>query len=96
MARILQLGDSILDNGTYVAAGEPDIAAQISAHGHDVEMAAVDGSRAIDVRVPELSFAPVLTVLSVGGNDALEQIGLLADPEELTFAAAITRLHAVR
>ncbi|MEM9814639.1 MAG: hypothetical protein AAF913_18450 [Pseudomonadota bacterium] len=59
-------------------------------------MAAVDGSRAIDVRVPKLSFAPDLTVLSVGGNDALEQIGLLADPKELTFAAAMTRLHAVR
>ncbi|MGH1344802.1 MAG: SGNH/GDSL hydrolase family protein [Nannocystales bacterium] len=86
MTSIALLGDSILDNKAYVGAG-PDVAAQLRAvmGGPDdpdrwrVTLCAVDGTTTQDVgaqlaRVPD---HVTHIVLSLGGNDALENADLL-------------------
>jgi hypothetical protein len=93
------LGDSIIDNGAYVAAGEPDVASQIRQRLPEwtVEMRAVDGWTVADV-LAGLGDLPAdaQVVLSAGGNDALGQMDRLADPTPLPFAAALTVLRDVR
>jgi len=101
MREIILLGDSVLDNRTYVSEGEPDVAAQLQAELPDrtVTMRAVDGSMVQHV-FDALRADPVRdrqhVFLSVGGNDALDDIGLLGDPAEMTFSEAMIRLHDVR
>lgn len=101
MRELVLLGDSVLDNRTYVGAGEPDVAAQLQAELPDwtVTMRAVDGSMVQNV-FEALAADPVHrrqhVFLSVGGNDALDSIGLLGDPSAITFAEAMIRLHDVR
>jgi hypothetical protein len=48
---VVLLGDSIIDNGGYVRAGEPDVAQQLEMllPHHTVDKRAVDGSRCADV-----------------------------------------------
>jgi hypothetical protein len=79
MNHICLLGDSIFDNGAYVGAG-PDVARQLRERVPGdcrVTLLAVDGAVMADVtrqisRIPEDA---THLVLSVGGNDALGQIG---------------------
>ena len=98
---LILLGDSIIDNASYVQPGESDVPAQIRANlpEHEVVMRARDGNMVADV-LADLDRAPLppdaRIVLSVGGNDALDRIGLLGDPEERTFSASMAMLHAVR
>lgn len=98
MPDLVLLGDSIIDNGAYVAAGEPDVAAQIRERlpGWTVHMRAVDGHRTADVaaglgELPE----GARVFLSTGGNDALGHMELLADPAPLPFAEALARVRAI-
>ncbi len=78
------LGDSVFDNRAYTG-GEPDVAACLRAAlpgGSKVTLCAIDGSTTADVgrqidRVPDHT---THVVLSVGGNDALEQADMLALP----------------
>ncbi len=70
------LGDSILDNAAYLAAGTPDVVRQVRQqlpYEARATLAAVDGSRMRDVRKQLRSLPTGAThlVLSVGGNDAL-------------------------
>ncbi|MEM1300898.1 MAG: SGNH/GDSL hydrolase family protein [Pseudomonadota bacterium] len=101
MGQLVLLGDSMIDNAAYVAEGEPDVPTQLRAElpGHEVVMRAVDGSMARDVsvalnsaRVPE----EARVLLSVGGNNALDQIGILADPDEKATAEVLVRMGRVR
>ncbi len=84
MAVLTLLGDSILDNGPYVAP-QPDTAAHLRRLlGPDwvVHLLARDGSMMADV-YRTLGGLPDVTdcaVLSVGGNDAIEHIDLLTRP----------------
>ena len=73
--RVVLLGDSIIDNGAYVGAGEPDVGDQLQAllTNHLVEKRAVDGSVTRDVfdhQCNELKDRD-LVIISTGGNDAL-------------------------
>ncbi len=84
MVHVVLLGDSIFDNGAYVAGG-PDVVAQLRLllpAGWSATLCAVDGAVVDDVhrqlaRVP--SDATHL-VISAGGNDALGHTDLLHRP----------------
>lgn len=99
MPDLVLLGDSVIDNGAYVAPGEPDVAAQIRERlpGWTVHMRAVDGYRTADVlsSLEEIPDAARVFV-STGGNDALDHMELVTDPAPLSFAEALVRLRAVR
>lgn len=75
MPRVVLLGDSILDNGAYVAGGDP-VVGQLRARlpkGWNVTLAAMDGAVSLDV-IDQLERLPqdaTHLVVSAGGNDAL-------------------------
>ena len=81
MTHVVLLGDSIFDNATYVRGG-PDVVAQLREllpSGAQATLLAVDGDGARDVvrQVARIPAGATHLVLSVGGNDALEHVGLL-------------------
>jgi len=81
MPHVVLLGDSIFDNGAYVAGG-PDVAAQLAARlppAWRVTLAAVDGAVIADVprQLARVPADATHLVLSVGGNDALRHADLL-------------------
>ncbi len=92
------LGDSILDNGRY-AAPEPDTAGHLRrllGAGWVVELVAQDGAT-MDLLPPqleELSRRPQVTVLSVGGNDAMEHFDILS-PRATTSIEMLTLLENI-
>jgi hypothetical protein len=81
---VVLLGDSVFDNGAYVGGG-PDVAQQLreaSPPDWTFTLLAVDGATTRDVprqlgRVPGDA---THLVLSVGGNDALGEVGVLDRP----------------
>lgn len=85
MGHIVLLGDSIFDNGAYVRAGEPDVAAQAQARlpsGWRAALCAVDGAVTASVR-SQLAQVPADAthlIVSAGGNDALRNSGMLQEP----------------
>jgi hypothetical protein len=99
MQHLALLGDSILDNSPYTAP-EPDTADHLQrALGPNwtVELFARDGSTMADLRfqVSHLPPRSQLGVLSIGGNDAVDHIGILDEPapgtkDVLARLAAIT------
>ena len=81
MPHIVLLGDSIFDNGAYVAGG-PDVVAQLRRELPDdwrATLAAVDGAVIEDVprQLDCLPDDATHLVLSAGGNDALAHADLL-------------------
>ena len=99
MAHVVLLGDSIFDNSAYVAGG-PDVVRKLQARlpaGSRASLAARDGARISDVAAQVDRIAPDAThlVVSVGGNDALEQLGVLQDRTN-SIAAALDRLATIR
>ena len=100
MTHVVLLGDSIFDNAAYVRRGEPDVVAQLRAklpRDWKATLCAVDGAvtsgvlRQLD-RVP--SDASHL-VVSAGGNDALQNMGVLREGAR-SVAEATAKLAAVR
>jgi lysophospholipase L1-like esterase len=95
---LVLLGDSILDNAPYTRP-EPDTTAhltQLLAPAWSVERLAQDGATMSDVRfqLGRLSGRPSLAVLSIGGNDAMEHIGILE--RKVSHAAdVLTELLAI-
>lgn len=84
MAHVVLLGDSIFDNGAYVAGG-PDVVAQLRPMlpaGWSATLRAVDGAVVDDVSRQLARLPPDAThlVVSVGGNDALAHVDLLDRP----------------
>lgn len=78
---VVLLGDSILDNGRYVP-GEPAVIEQLAAHlaqHGKATLLARDGdvTRDIAEQLGKLPATATHLVVSVGGNDALGQRGLL-------------------
>lgn len=81
MQHIVLLGDSIFDNGAYVAGG-PDVVTQLAGllpSGWRGTLAAVDGAVIDDVprQLEGVPAAATHLVISVGGNDALGHADLL-------------------
>ncbi|HEX9036940.1 MAG TPA: SGNH/GDSL hydrolase family protein [Ktedonobacterales bacterium] len=82
MPHVVLLGDSIFDNQAYVQRGEPDVVHQLRQRtpaGWQATLLAVDGSVTADVprQLARLPQDATHLVLSVGGNDALGQMGTL-------------------
>jgi lysophospholipase L1-like esterase len=101
---VVLLGDSIFDNRAYVGGG-PDVVTQLRARlppGWQATLAAVDGAVARDVerqlaRLPPAPPSQGTThlVLSVGGNDALRQEGVLGQPTR-SVGEGLMRLAAAQ
>lgn len=95
------LGDSIIDNALYVGPQGRAVATYVAEFAPDVAVdnRARDGSRCGDVLREQLDPPPMSdarVVLSVGGNDALAEIGRLNALDKLTFAEAMIALRKIR
>src|SRR3954447_2509916 len=99
MNHIVLLGDSIFDNAAYVGKG-PDVARQLRSilpEGWRATLNAMDGATIEDIRA-QLARLPgdaSHLVLSVGGNDALLEAGVLEERAR-SVAAALDKLAGVR
>jgi hypothetical protein len=84
MRHVVLLGDSVFDNGAYVIGGR-DVITQLKQKlpaTWTADLLAVDGSVVADLirqlaRVPK---SATHLVVSMGGNDALRESGILAEP----------------
>jgi hypothetical protein len=96
---VVLLGDSIFDNRAYVAGG-PDVLAHLRGRlpeGWRATLAAVDGAVTGGVRA-QLAQVPLDAthlVLSIGGNDALRQEGILGKGAR-SVGEGLSRLAALR
>lgn len=96
---IILLGDSILDNGSYVP-GEPSVSEQLQRQlppGWQVTLLAVDGDVTADVP-GQLEGVPAdasCLIVSVGGNDALRQFNILEQPVD-NVGNALVELSRLR
>jgi lysophospholipase L1-like esterase len=96
MNHVALLGDSIFDNGVYVAPAPP-VRDQLRTHlGSDwtVSLVAVDGHITKDVRDRQVGLVPKGAshiVISVGGNDALGHASILNEGAR-SVAEAVGRL----
>jgi len=94
MRHVVLLGDSVFDNGAY--AGNGGVIQQLRAlipATWRASLCAVDGSTTIDVPI-QLDRTPADAthlVVSVGGNDALAQTGILGETAD-SMARALSRL----
>jgi hypothetical protein len=100
VTHVVLLGDSIFDNGAYVEAGEPDVIGQLRAilpGGWRATLNAADGAGLADIRgqVARLPTDASHLVVSVGGNDALAEAGVLAEKTD-SVGEALDALAAVR
>lgn len=84
---IALLGDSIFDNASYTK-GQPDVASHLRSLVSDakVTLLAIDGTTTLDMGEQIDRVTPNMThlVVSVGGNDALLNAGLLDTPVRST------------
>ena len=95
MPHVVLVGDSIFDNARYTEGG-PDVVSQVRGllpPGWEATLLAVDGATTDGVagqldRLPEHA---THLVLSVGGNNALMHIGILATPAS-TMTRAVEAL----
>jgi len=81
VSRVTLLGDSILDNGPYTRP-DPDTTAHLArllSPQWSVERLAQDGATmsGLPAQLGALEGRPEYAVLSIGGNDAIEHIGVL-------------------
>ncbi len=95
---VVLLGDSIFDNSTYVSGG-PDVRQQLQdclPEGWQVTLLAVDGDSIHDIaeQLKRLPLDASHLVVSVGGNDALAQMGVLGDKVQ-TISDALTHMAEV-
>jgi hypothetical protein len=99
MPHAVLVGDSIFDNGAYVAPGEEVIEKlmrQLPA-GFQASLLARDGAVIADV-ASQLADLPADTshlVVSAGGNDALQNVGILG-ASATSVADALTQLRSIR
>jgi lysophospholipase L1-like esterase len=97
-SRVVLLGDSILDNAPYTDP-EPDTTAHLrrmlGSEWH-VERLARDGAtmNSVPSQLKQLEGRPTVAVLSVGGNDATQHIGLL-EREAATAAEVLDELVSI-
>lgn len=94
------LGDSVLDNSKYVEQNEPCVFDFLQSYMPEdwmLTLAAVDGSKVgdIDDQVATLDKDVSHLVLSIGGNDAISQVKILAKPVD-SVAEALDLLSDMR
>src|SRR5215211_9369954 len=95
MTHIVLLGDSIFDNGAYVAGG-PDVIRQLKTRLPDrwqATLRARDGAitGSVASQLAGLPAGATHLVVSIGGNDALSHISVLEDTAN-SIASALNRL----
>lgn len=94
---LVLLGDSILDNAPYTAP-EPDSTEHLQGllPQWSVQRLARDGARMADVRgqLEKLETRASIAILSIGGNDAIEHVGLL-DRSRTSSADIFERLFQI-
>ena len=99
MTHIALLGDSIFDNAAYVGEG-PCVIEQLRAllpEDWRATLAAIDGSMLEDVpsQLSVLVEAATHLIVSIGGNDALDQLPVLAEPAR-SMTQALSRLSELQ
>jgi hypothetical protein len=100
MSHVVLLGDSIFDNAAYVRPGQPDVVKQIRTklpEDWQATLCAIDGAVTRDVE-RQLQTVPAGAshlIVSVGGNDGLQNISLLKEAAR-SVAEAMGRLAEVR
>ncbi len=92
---IVLLGDSVFDNRRYVG-DSPDVITylrQMLPEGYTASLYAVDGDKILDIKTQIRNTPEDVTrfFISVGGNDALENIHLLSD-DSLTGPETLKQL----
>lgn len=96
---LILLGDSIFDNAAYVPKGMPVIEhlRQIIPSGWQATLLAIDGDITSGVAGQTTGLPSTAThlVISVGGNDALQEIGMFSEPAS-TVGEALLQLSGVR
>ncbi len=96
MANIVLLGDSIIDNKTYVGSNERSVEEHLNElSSENIIRIALDGDTTKDVLNNQLKkIDPETThaVLSIGGNDLLDQIDILFTETAYTLAAALDKI----
>jgi hypothetical protein len=96
---IALLGDSIFDNAEYVPRGGSviDHLTSLIPRGSEATLVAVDGASCRDVfdQIPHVPRSATHLFLSCGGNDALNESGLL-DARVPNARAAVTLLSQAR
>lgn len=96
MANIVLLGDSIIDNKTYVGSNERSVEEHLNELSNEnIIRIALDGDTTKDVLNNQLKkIDPETThaVLSIGGNDLLDQIDILFTETAYTLAAALDKI----
>ena len=100
MSHVILLGDSIFDNARYVPGGPP-VDRQLQARlpgGWKVTLLALDGATAIDVvdQVRQVPDNATHLVVSAGGNDALEQSGVVRMKGGIAEVGLLSYLADVR
>ena len=99
MGHVVLLGDSIFDNARYVPGG-PSVVEHLGRalpRGWRATLLAQDGAVTADVarQVRSLPEGATHLVVSAGGNDALEQGGVLRNESPGSFRDALERLAEV-
>ncbi len=93
-------GDSVFDNRPYVGPGGRDVESHLAELAADwsVDFRAVDGAVCEDVRRLQIDddFRADAIVMSVGGNDGLGHLQMLADPKGATFLATALTLAEIQ
>ena len=100
MTHVVLLGDSIFDNGAYVRTGDPDVVGQLRTilpGGWRATLNAFDGAGMPDIggQIARLPLDASHLVVSVGGNDALAESGVIEERTN-SMAGALDALAAVR
>jgi len=99
MPHVVLLGDSIFDNAGYVSPGRAvlDHLHKQLTTGWQASLAAVDGATMDDVprQVQMLPSDATHLILSIGGNDAIRQSGVLLSDQETTFVGSLEVLAGI-
>ena len=96
--QITLFGDSIIDNGVYVGSEELSVLQHLQLRRSDriFEQRAVDGDTTADVLSNQLvDRHSGIAVLSIGGNDLLQNMRLLATEDRVTPVGLFESLGAV-
>ena len=96
---LVLLGDSIIDNKTYVLDGEFSVLEHIKSKTETpVTQLALDGATTDDVINSQINVIPFGTshiVLSIGGNDLLNEIGFLMEDFKYTPNQVLERCQSL-
>jgi hypothetical protein len=100
VSHVVLLGDSIFDNGRYVADG-PSVIEHLRRAlptGWRATLLAKDGAGTADMarQLDQIPTDATHLVVSVGGNDALDHSGLILHEPAASFAEVLSRLVEIQ